>query len=314
MARSSAASTSRRPPPYTDPQPGHAYIAGIDWGRSQDYTAIAVIDAANGKMVALDRFKNASWNLQRKRLANIVAHWRPQIVWAEANAIGEPNIEALNQAGLPIRPFYTTAKSKAPLIEALALAIERNEITLLDDPALLAEFSAYSLHRLPNGGYRYSAPPGAPRRHRHRHRPRLVRQQPHRPAHLLRLMTHPLYTPMRTGAPLARPQNHPIRRPPIHKPCRSASWLAHAYIPTSPHVSSPSPPVMPAIEMAGTGGRGCEGPPSVPQCPCGKNPSCPSCLCALRGNSPRCTRRPLRFNRSTSLGSPSPPVGEGAGG
>ena len=149
------------PAPYDNPQPGHAYIAGIDWGRSNDYTAIAVIDAANGKMVALDRFKNASWNLQRQRLVTIVQRWRPQIVWAEANSIGEPNIEALNQAGLPIRPFYTTAKSKAPLIESLALAIERNEITLLDDPVLLAELADYSLHRLPNGGYRYGAPPGA---------------------------------------------------------------------------------------------------------------------------------------------------------
>ena len=149
------------PPPYDQPQPGHNYIAGIDWGRSHDFTAIAVIDAANGKMVALDRFKNASWNLQRQRLANIVNHWQPQIVWAEANSIGEPNIEALNQAGLPVRPFYTTAKSKAPLIEALALAIERQEITLLRDPVLLAEFSAYSLNRLPNGGYRYGAPPGS---------------------------------------------------------------------------------------------------------------------------------------------------------
>ena len=149
------------PAPYDTPQPGHAYIAGIDWGRSHDFTAIAVIDAANGKMVALNRFKNASWNLQRARLAKIVNHWRPQVVWAEANSIGEPNIEALNQAGLPVRPFYTTAKSKAPLIESLALAIEREEITLLNDPALLAEFSSYSLHQLPSGGYRYGAPPGA---------------------------------------------------------------------------------------------------------------------------------------------------------
>ena len=148
------------PAPYDQPQSGHAYIAGIDWGRSKDYTAIAVLDAANGKMVALDRFNNASWEHQRGRLENIVKHWRPKIVWAEANSIGEPNIEALNQAGLPIKPFYTTAKSKAPLIESLALAIERGEITLLDDPVLLAELRDYSLQSLPNGGYRYGAPPG----------------------------------------------------------------------------------------------------------------------------------------------------------
>ena len=112
-------------------------------------------------MVALDRFKQTSWNLQRQRLASLVNHWQAQIIWAEANSIGEPNIEALNQQGLPVRPFYTSAKSKAPLIESLALAIERNDITLLNDPVLLAELGDYNLQRLPNGSYRYGAPPGA---------------------------------------------------------------------------------------------------------------------------------------------------------
>ena len=147
------------PAPYKQPQPGHAYVAGIDWGRNNDFTAIAVIDAANHKMVALERFNQVGWQLQRDRLAQIVNTWRPQVIWAEANSIGEPNIEALIQQGLPIRSFYTSAKSKAPLIESLALAIERNDITLLDDPVLLAELADYSLERLPNGGFRYGAPP-----------------------------------------------------------------------------------------------------------------------------------------------------------
>ena len=148
------------PPPCDEPQPGHAYVAGVDWGRSQDYTAIAVLDASTGVMVALERFNQVGWELQRDRLANTVKRWRPKVVWAEANSIGEPNIDALNQDGLPIRRFYTSAKSKAPLIESLALAIEREEITLLNDPVLLGELADYSLERLPNGAYRYGAPPG----------------------------------------------------------------------------------------------------------------------------------------------------------
>ena len=152
--------TLPQPAPHSTPQPGHTYIAGIDWGRANDYTAIAVIDATRGQMVALQRFNHIGWQLQRDRIASLVQHWRPQIVWAEANSIGEANIEALLQDGLPIRPFHTTAKTKAPLIESLALAIERADITLLNDPILMAELSAYSLERLPNGAYRYSAPPG----------------------------------------------------------------------------------------------------------------------------------------------------------
>ncbi len=58
-------------------------------------------------------------------------------------------------------PFTTTASSKGPLIEALALALERGELAILPDAALLSELGAYRLERLPSGRFRYGAPPGA---------------------------------------------------------------------------------------------------------------------------------------------------------
>jgi len=57
-------------------------------------------------------------------------------------------------------PFTTTASSKGPLIEALALALERGELAILPDPALVGELNAYRLERLPSGRFRYGAPPG----------------------------------------------------------------------------------------------------------------------------------------------------------
>ncbi len=142
------------------PEAGHDYVAGVDWGRHHDYTVIAVIDATARRLVALDRFNNIGWRLQRGRLKTIAAHWRTRLIWAEANSIGAPNIEALQEDGLPMRSFLTTSRSKSPLIEALALAIERGLLGLLDDPALLGELASFSLERLPGGGYRYGAPPG----------------------------------------------------------------------------------------------------------------------------------------------------------
>ena len=59
-----------------------------------------------------------------------------------------------------MRPFQTTVRSKSPLIEGLSLAIERGELALLPDAVLLHELAAYSLERLPGGGYRYGAPSG----------------------------------------------------------------------------------------------------------------------------------------------------------
>src|SRR5690606_31059755 len=58
-------------------QPDHRtrYIMGLDWGREDDYTAIAVIDAERGQMVALDRFNQIGWELQRGRIKALCEKW-----------------------------------------------------------------------------------------------------------------------------------------------------------------------------------------------------------------------------------------------
>ncbi len=143
-----------------EPEPGRRYVCGIDWGRVDDYTAFAVFDVAARRLVALERFHQIGWAMQRDRLRTLCDRWQPDVIWAEANSIGSVNIEALQAHGLPVRPFQTTARSKGPLVEALALAMERGEVTLLDDPVLRGELNAYAMERLPSGTYRYGAPPG----------------------------------------------------------------------------------------------------------------------------------------------------------
>jgi hypothetical protein len=144
-----------------NPRPGGRYTAGIDWGRVDDYTAFAVFDIEAKRLVALDRFRQVSWAQQRDRLRALYDAWQPETIWAEANSIGSVNIEALQAAGLPVRPFQTTAHSKGPLVEALALAIERADATLLDDPVLRGELAAFTMERMPSGLYRYGAISGA---------------------------------------------------------------------------------------------------------------------------------------------------------
>ncbi len=147
-------------PADAQPVAGRRYVGGLDWGREHDSTVIVILDTENRQMVALDRFTQVNWALQRGRLKVLCDQWQPAILWAEANSIGGPNIEALQAEGLPVRAFQTTAKSKPPLIEALALAIERGDLALLPNETLLGELAAYEMARLPGGGYRYGAPPG----------------------------------------------------------------------------------------------------------------------------------------------------------
>lgn len=152
--------TLARPEPYAG-----KFVMGVDWGKANDYTVICVMDADNGREVALARFNQIGWGLQRGRLRELYDVWQPYMVLAESNSIGEPNIEALQAEGVPVQGFATTAVSKAPLIEALSLVIEKREIGLLssaDSEGALAnaELQAYTIHQLPGGGWRYGAPNG----------------------------------------------------------------------------------------------------------------------------------------------------------
>jgi hypothetical protein len=77
--------------------------------------------------------------------------WRPSCIVAEENSIGQPLIENLWRDGLPVQPFNANNASKARIIEALALALERGQIQILEDPVLLAELQSFQCERLPSG-------------------------------------------------------------------------------------------------------------------------------------------------------------------
>src|SRR5450432_1318114 len=148
--------------PQSSPVAGHQIIFGLDWARVEDFTCVAILDATTHQLVAMDRFNGIGWALQRGRIAALAQLWRPTVIWAEANSIGGPNIEALQADGLPVYPFTMTSASKDAVINGLALALERDReaLTIIPDPVLLHELQAYKVERLPSGRFRYSAPPG----------------------------------------------------------------------------------------------------------------------------------------------------------
>lgn len=147
--------------PEAEPLAGHTYAGGIDWGKSGDFTVSVVLNATLGHMVAMDRFNVVDYVVQRDRIKAQWAYWGVERGLAETNAMGEPNLEMLQRDGLPVRGFQTTARSKRPLIERLAQALELGEIGLLDEPVLLAELEAYERHvSATTGAATYRAPAG----------------------------------------------------------------------------------------------------------------------------------------------------------
>ena len=139
----------------------HRIVMGVDWGKQQDFTALSVVCKDCNQEVALDRFNQIDYHFQRKRLKALVDKWHVTEILAESNAMGEPVIEELQREGLPVAGFMTTATSKPPLIESLALALEREECQWLDIPVATAELEAYERKTsVTTGRNQYSAPSG----------------------------------------------------------------------------------------------------------------------------------------------------------
>lgn len=139
---------------------GRQYVMGIDWGRSNDFTVIAIVDMTNSELVYLDRFNQIDYTTQRGRVIAAYERFRPAQVIAEVNAMGQPIADELERDGLPVSGFTTTNASKAQIIDNLALAFERGTIRILNDPILIGELQAYEMERMSSGLMRYGAPPG----------------------------------------------------------------------------------------------------------------------------------------------------------
>ena len=143
-----------------DPARGEQYVMGVDWGKSNDFTVLTVMDVTTREVVCMDRFNQIDYAVQRGRLVALAERYRPSVILAESNAMGEPIIAQLQRDGLPVRAFQTTNATKAAIIESLALAFEQGSIKILNDPVLIGELQAYEMNRLPSGMTRYSAPEG----------------------------------------------------------------------------------------------------------------------------------------------------------
>lgn len=137
------------------------FVFGLDWAQKVDFTVLIVMDRRTRRVVDMDRFNRVDWSLQRGRVRTMADKWRPITIWAESNSIGGPNIEALQADGLPVHAFDTTPMSKPPLIESLALAFERGEISIPDQPVLIGELEAYERKvSAATGRSQFSAPAG----------------------------------------------------------------------------------------------------------------------------------------------------------
>ncbi|MCX7924738.1 MAG: terminase large subunit [Fimbriimonadales bacterium] len=117
-------------------------VAGVDWARRQDYTALAILRGSRegAKLLLIRRWQGLSWKEQLETVAGLLRLNQPVRVLCDRTGVGDPLLEALHEAGVPqAEGLVFTQSVKQNLIENLALMLEQGRLQLLPDSALLNE-------------------------------------------------------------------------------------------------------------------------------------------------------------------------------
>ena len=139
----------------SEPQAGHPYVMGIDWGRKWDYSVVAVLDAQTSplRLVGLSRWRGTSWQTQAAEVAALAARFRPRRILADGTSIGDPVAEMLTRqigkqmppgrACPPVERFVFGADSKQALIDRLNVGLSARALALPPHPTLVKELRGF---------------------------------------------------------------------------------------------------------------------------------------------------------------------------
>lgn len=145
-------------PDCPDQHVGHRIVMGVDWARVNDWTVLTVGCTECVKVVDWQRFNKIDYHFQIERLIELAERWKVSTVLAESNSIGDPNIGELRARGVPVRGFQTTATSKPELIEALHMALIKNNLKVPKSYA--DELLSYEIKLRKDGAPSFGAPDG----------------------------------------------------------------------------------------------------------------------------------------------------------
>jgi hypothetical protein len=136
-------------------------IMTIDWAKYKDFTVICVGCGDCRIELEMDRFNTIDYTFQRDRVKRLYDKWQPEVVLAEKNSIGDPNIELLWEDGIPVQGWDMTGYNKPGLIRGLGAALERESWKWLENKTATFELEAYEQKTNRNTGRStYSAPKG----------------------------------------------------------------------------------------------------------------------------------------------------------
>jgi len=147
---------------WQEPVKPAQYFAGLDLAKVEDFTVLVILDK-EGQVVAMDRFHRIDWSIQVTRVLALTQRYNKAVTYIDSTGAGEPIYETLKKAGCEARGYSFTQKSKAALIDNLAIKLEKRELVLPTPelmPELVDELEAFEYSVTEQGNIRSGAPYG----------------------------------------------------------------------------------------------------------------------------------------------------------
>lgn len=156
-------------------QEGHRYMAGVDWGQSDDFTTLCIIDATDDVEVFIGRWRRMEWAVMQDKIVHYCGLWHVETIQPEKNSMGTVNIENMygkyTEAGIDVtvRSITMTNRRKQKLVGNLYNGIHEGGLQLLpkampslgDELYANSELRTFISNQTEGGLYKYEAAAGA---------------------------------------------------------------------------------------------------------------------------------------------------------
>jgi hypothetical protein len=144
--------TDNRPP-----EENHFYAAGVDLAKYEDYSVITVIDRVTKQQVFWDRWNEVDWHKQIHMFANICSKYNAACL-IDSTGLGDPIYDHMRKLWPKTYNYVLSGPSKEDLMNNLAMAFERREISLMDIDVQTNELMGYEYQRTRSNRLTMGAP------------------------------------------------------------------------------------------------------------------------------------------------------------
>lgn len=154
-------------PTHAEYDESKTYIAGLDLGRTQDYSVLSVFDSETGNEVEIFRINNVAWSMIIEHIVRILRYWNVRDLWVESNNIGSvvnenlaDRIESIPELSTRVKLFTTTSRTKPQIVNMFYSALEKEEIHLLPYAVGKQEIYNFTAKQTQAGNWQFAAMTG----------------------------------------------------------------------------------------------------------------------------------------------------------